>query len=208
MSEDEIKNSGTVTGKEEPGNIKKYALYCRVSTTDQTTDNQKLRLVEWANRNGYAYDVFTETESTRKTRPVKQELMMKLRNGVYSGVAVYKLCRWARSSAELIMDVSELVKKGIAFISLSDNFDFGTASGKLHFQILSAFAEFERELIRERTIEGLRRAKQQGKNPGRPYGSRDKTPRKRSGYILHHAKKRQQEAKTQGIYTAVEKYIH
>jgi putative DNA-invertase from lambdoid prophage Rac len=159
--------------------MNKIALYCRVSTIDQTCENQRLRLVEWANRNGYTYDIFTETESTRKTRPVKQELMNKLRKNEYTSVCVYKLDRWARSSTELILDVTELTKKGIGFISLSDNLDFDTAAGKLQFQILSAFAEFERELIRERTIEGLRRTKEQGTKLGRPKGAKDNKKRKR-----------------------------
>ena len=68
---------------------------------------------------------------------------------------VYKLDRWARSSTELILDTKELIDKGIGFVSISDNIDFSSASGRLYFAILSAFAEFERELIRERTLEGL-----------------------------------------------------
>lgn len=77
-----------------------------------------------------------------------------------------------------------MIDKGIGFISVSDNLDFTSAAGKLQFQILFAFTEFERELIRERTIEGLRRAKLQGKNAGRPKGSKDGKKRKKSGYII------------------------
>ena len=122
----------------------RVSLYCRVSTDKQTTENQKLRLVEYAERNNYTYEVFDEVESTRKTRPVKQALLGKLRAKEYDAVVVYKLDRWARSSTELILDTKELIDKGIGFISISDNLDFTTASGKLHFQILSSFEEFER----------------------------------------------------------------
>jgi len=188
--------------------MSKIALYCRVSTGDQTCENQRLRLVEWANRIGYTYDMFTETESTRKTRPVKQELMNKLRKKEYSAVAVFKLDRWARSSTELILDVTELTKKGIGFISLSDNLNFDTAAGKLQFQILSAFAEFERELIRERTLEGLRRTKEQGTKLGRPFGAGDKKKRKRSGYILREANKRKLQDEEQGNYAPIGDYIN
>ena len=189
--------------------MKKIALYCRVSLSNgsQTTENQKIRLVDYAEKNGYAYDVFEETESTRKTRPVKQALLQRLREGEYESVVVYKLDRWARSSTELILDTKELLDKGIGFISISDNLDFGTASGKLHFQILSAFAEFERELIRERTIEGLRRSKLQGKVAGRPKGSKDTKKRKRSGYILREAKKRQKVDGEAGIHKSIEAYL-
>ena len=146
-------------------------------------------------------------ESSRKTRPVKQALLQKLRAGEYESVVVYKLDRWARSSTELILDTKELLDKGIGFISVSDNLDFSTASGKLHFQILSAFAEFERELIRERTLEGLRRAKLQGKKSGRPVGSKDKKKRKRSGYILREANKRQKIDSEAGINKSVDAYL-
>lgn len=188
---------------------KKIALYCRVSISNgsQTTENQRIRLVKYAEKNGLQYDIYEETESSRKTRPVKQALLQKLRDGEYDSVVIYKLDRWARSSTELILDTKELLDKGIGFISISDNLDFSSASGKLHFQILSAFAEFERELIRERTIEGLRRAKLQGKKPGRPTGSKDKVHRKRSGYIIREAKKRQKLDNQVGIHKAIEQYL-
>lgn len=187
----------------------KVALYCRVSLSNgsQTTENQRIRLEEYAKSKGWEYDLFEEQESTRKTRPVKQALLQRLRDGEYTSVAVYKLDRWARSSTELILDTKELLDKGVGFVSVSDNLDFTTAAGKLHFQILSAFAEFERELIRERTIEGIRRAKLNGRNPGRPKGSKDKKPRRKSGYILREAKKKQQKDSEMGINRGIEEYI-
>ena len=188
--------------------MRHIALYFRVSTTTQTNQNQKLRLIEYAERNGYTYDLYEEVESTRKTRPVKQALLAKLRKKEYDGVVVYKLDRWARSSTELILDTKELLDKGIGFISVSDNLDFATATGKLHFQILSAFAEFERELIRERTIEGLNRARTQGKSPGRPKGSKDSKSRRKSGYILREAMKRQTIDESNGINKSIESYLN
>lgn len=187
--------------------MKHIALYLRVSTSEQTVENQRIRLIEYAEKNGYSYDVYEEVESTRKTRPVKQSLLQKLRNKEYEAVVVYKLDRWARSSTELILDTKELVDKGVGFISITDNLDFSTAAGKLHFQILSAFAEFERELIRERTIEGLNRAKLQGKQVGRPKGSKDSKKRKKSGYILREANKRKLVDENNGIHKSVESYL-
>ncbi|HCY75956.1 MAG TPA: hypothetical protein DHV28_08535 [Ignavibacteriales bacterium] len=188
--------------------MRHIALYFRVSTSSQTNENQKIRLIEYAERNSYTYDLYEEVESTRKTRPVKQALLAKLRKKEYEGVVVYKLDRWARSSTELILDTKELLDKGIGFISVSDNLDFTTATGKLHFQILSAFAEFEREFIRERTIEGLNRAKSQGKIPGRPKGSKDSKCRRKSGYILREAMKRQKIDETHGINKSIESYLN
>ncbi len=188
--------------------MKKVALYVRVSSQTQTVENQKLRLIEFADINHYIYDVFEEVESTRRTRPIKQNLLAKLRQKEYDAVIVYKLDRWARSSTELILDVTELLDKGIGFISITDNLDFSTATGKLHFHILSAFADFERSLIRERTIEGLRRSKAQGKIPGRPKGRKDSKKRKRSGYILREAKKRQKKDSDNGINKFIEFYLN
>ena len=172
--------------------MKKIALYLRVSTSEQTVENQRSRLVEYAEKNGYSFDVYEETESTRKTRPVKQALLTKLRSGTYQAVAIYKLDRWARSSTELILDTKELLDKGVGFISISDNLDFSTAAGKLHFHILSAFAEFERELIRERTLTALQRKKADGYIfQGRPKGAKDRKKRKTDGYYEREAKKRE-----------------
>lgn len=188
--------------------MKHIALYIRVSTSEQTVENQRIRLIEYAEKNDCTYDMYEEVESTRKTRPVKQTLLAKLRLNQYESVVVYKLDRWARSSTELILDTKELIDKGIGFISISDNLDFSTAAGKLHFAILSAFAEFERELIRERTIEGLRRAKLQGKQAGRPKGSKDTKKRRKSGYVLREARKRQLVEIKSGINKNIEEYIN
>jgi len=89
--------------------MKKVALYFRVSSHSQTVDNQRIRLIEYANSKNYSYDIFEEIESTRKTRPVKQALLADLRKQLYDAVIVYKLDRWARSSTELILDTKEIL---------------------------------------------------------------------------------------------------
>ena len=185
----------------------KIAIYIRVSTTDQTVENQRLRLIDFAESQGWQYDIFSEVQSTRNTRPVKAELLAKLRNHEYEGVLVYKLDRWARSSTELVLEIDEFLKKDIKFISYSDNLDFSTAAGKLHFQILGAFAEFERALISERTKEGIRRARISGKTLGRPLGAKDKSRRRRSGYLLRMARERQNVDQANGQHKALDEYI-
>jgi DNA invertase Pin-like site-specific DNA recombinase len=186
----------------------KTAIYSRVSTDRQTTENQNFKLLQYAKDHNLSFDLFDEVESTRKTRPVKQELLKKLRNGDYKEVIVYKLDRWARSSRELILEIQELTDKGIGFISLSDNLDFSTATGRLHFQILSAFAEFERSLISERTKEALNRLKNQDIKLGRPKGSKDGKPRSVSGYYLREASKRKSSDEGNGVYKSIESYIN
>ena len=187
--------------------IKKVALYCRVSTNKQTNENQKVRLLQYATDKAYKFDLYEEVESSRKTRPVKQELLQKLRKGQYSHIIVYKLDRFARSSRELILEIQELIDKGVGFISISDNLDFSNSVGRLHFQILAAFAEFERNLISERTKEGIDRTRAQGKEVGRPKGRKDSKPRPKSGYYLREAKKRKNNDEKKGVFQSVETYI-
>jgi len=146
----------------------KIAIYCRVSTRDQNPENQEIQLIEYAKNKGWEYDIFNEKESTRKTRPIKQEVMKLLRKGKYQGVLIWKLDRWARSLQELIMDIDDLTSKNKEFIVMTQNIDTTSASGRLFLQILGAFAEFEREIIRERTIAGLERARAKGVKLGRP----------------------------------------
>jgi DNA invertase Pin-like site-specific DNA recombinase len=193
--------------------MKKYALYQRVSTIDQSTNSQREIIIQYANQHGFEYDLYDEVESTRRTRPVKQALLKKLRNGLYAGLIVYKIDRWARSSTELILEIKELVDKGIIFISVSDNLDFSSATGRLHFQILAVFAEFERSLISDRTRSALSALKRKneiegnGKCLGRPKGSKDKKCRRKSGYILRHAREKQEANSQYGIHKPIEDYI-
>jgi DNA invertase Pin-like site-specific DNA recombinase len=193
--------------KEEKIISNKVALYCRVSTGKQTTDNQKIRLIQYANDNNLEFDLFEEVESTRNTRPIKQALLQKLRAKEYSQIIVFKLDRYARSSRELILEIQELTDKGIGFVSVSDNLDFTNAVGRLHFQILSAFSEFERSLISERTKEGINRAKSQGKTLGRPKGSKDSKPRPKSGYYLREVNKRKKLDEATGVFKSNEEYV-
>ena len=166
----------------------KVAIYVRVSTRDQHPENQSIQLEEYAKRHDYDYTIFEERESTRKTRPIKAGLMNRLRQKEFEGVLVLKLDRWARSITELVLEVTELHNKGITFVSLRDHIDLSTATGRLQFNILSAFADFERDVIRERTLDGLDRAKAEGKTLGRPKGKKDGKRRKVSGYHLRWAK--------------------
>jgi DNA invertase Pin-like site-specific DNA recombinase len=187
--------------------IKNVALYCRVSTNKQTNENQKPLLIKYAEEQGWTYSFFEEVESSRKTRPIKQELLKLAREGKYDAVVVYKLDRFARSFSELILDVQDLTKKNVVFISLTEKLDFSNSAGTLFFRILSAFANFERDIISERTKEGIARAKNKGKILGRPKGKKDSKPRPKSGYYLREAYKRKGVDEAQGVFKPVESYI-
>jgi len=166
----------------------KIVIYIRVSKIDQHPENQRRELVEYANRSGYDYIIFEERESTRKTRPAKEEVLNLLRKKKFNTLLIWKLDRWGRSIKELVSDLKELTDKGIKIISLKENIDYSTASGKLFANMISAFADYEREIIRERTLLGLSRAKSEGKKLGRPKGSKDKKVRRKGGYYLRYQK--------------------
>ena len=146
----------------------KIAIYIRVSRRDLNPENQRNQLVAYAQNKEWDYKIFEEIESTRKTRPIKQEVLTRVRKGEFNGVLVWKLDRWARSLQELIMDIDGLTSRNKEFIVQTQPVDTTSASGRLFMQILGAFAEFEREIIRERTMAGLERAKASGKKLGRP----------------------------------------
>jgi len=146
----------------------KYAIYVRVSRTDQVLENQINPLVEYAKRMGWDYELFQEKESTRKTRPIQWDLYNRLLKKEFDGLLFYKLDRWARSLRELVTHMGELNAKGVNIVSFTENIDLSTASGRLMMNIIGSFAEFERSIIRERTLSGLARARAQGKKLGRP----------------------------------------
>jgi len=146
----------------------KVAIYIRVSTQEQNLDNQRLPLIQYCERMGWEYEVFEEKESTRKTRPVQWELYNRLLRKEFDGLVIYSFSRWARSTKELVEHMEKLVDKGITIYSYTENIDITSSMGRAMLTIISAFAQLERDIIRERTIAGLRRAKAQGKKLGRP----------------------------------------
>lgn len=146
----------------------KTAIYCRVSRDDLELDNQLLPLVEFCKRNNWDYEVFTEKESSRNTRPIQYGLYQRAMKKEFERILVYRFDRWARSVVELITHLNDFQSKGIKFVSYSENLDPSTSYGKAFFGFISVMAEFERDLIRERTMAGLNRARAWGKKLGRP----------------------------------------
>ena len=89
------------------------------------------------------------------------------RLGEVEGIAFVALDRWGRTMSELVLDIEEFNRRGVALISLKEGFNFDSASGRLYGNMLAAFANFERDRIRERTLAGLARAKANGLRGGR-----------------------------------------
>lgn len=136
--------------------------YARVSTQDQTLDLQKDALKKIGCR-----QIFTDTASGSSTeRPGLNEALKFLRQG--DVLVVWRLDRLGRSLQHLIETVSRLQQQAIGFKSLTENIDTMTPGGKLIFHVFGALAEFERDLIRERTQAGLAAARARGKRGGRP----------------------------------------
>ena len=104
----------------------------------------------------------------KESRPALNRLMADARQRKFDVVVVWKIDRFGRSLRHLVNALAELEAVGVPFISLHDNLDLSTPSGRLMFQIIGAMAEFERALIRERVQAGLANAKKKGKKLGRP----------------------------------------
>ncbi|MCP9891938.1 recombinase family protein [Cyanobium sp. Aljojuca 7D2] len=135
--------------------------YSRVSTTDQDTAAQVMRL-EAAG----CQRIFEETISSRvEHRPQLQACLEYLREG--DALVTVRLDRLARSTRELLEIAQGLESRGIDLVVLDQAIDTSTPAGKLMFAVLAAIAQFERDLIRERTLDGLARAKAHGKVGGR-----------------------------------------
>lgn len=153
----------------------RVAIYCRVSTEEQDADKQELICQEYCERNGFEiYKVYKDVISGYTTsRPEFNKLIEDMRQMKFNAVMVTKLDRLGRSLQHLLGLFDEFTNKSVQFIAVTQNIDTTTSSGKLQMQIMGAFAEFERNIIRERTIEGMKRAIGVGKR------GHDKKPRKR-----------------------------
>ncbi len=136
--------------------------YARVSTDDQNASLQQDAL-----KSAGCVKVFTDKASgTLASRPQLDRMLDQLRPG--DVVVVWRLDRLGRSLKNLIALVEDLAEKGVGFRSLTENIDTTTNGGKLVFHIFGALAEFERTLIRERTMAGLAAARARGRVGGRP----------------------------------------
>jgi DNA invertase Pin-like site-specific DNA recombinase len=149
----------------------KVAIYGRVSTQEQNTDNQVIELEQYCIARGYAvYKVYTDEgiSGSKESRPAFDQMLKDAHKRQFDVVLVWKLDRLSRSLKHLLNTLDTLNSLNISFISFSDNFDTTTPQGRLMFQLVGAFAEFERSLIKERVKLGLKRAKSKGIQLGRP----------------------------------------
>jgi putative DNA-invertase from lambdoid prophage Rac len=169
-----------------PAKMFRAGLYARVSTNDQQTIPLQIRsLREYAARRGWTIAIqVKEVGSGASERQLREKLLEAARRRQIDVVLVWRLDRWGRSVADLLATLQELDYLGVGFVSLTEALDLTTPAGRAMAALLAVFAEFEREILRERVRAGLAHARQKGKRLGRPATAALQTVEIRK---LHHA---------------------
>jgi putative DNA-invertase from lambdoid prophage Rac len=151
----------------------RVGIYARVSTTDQDCTQQLRDLREYASARGWKVEgeyVDSGHSGAKDSRPAMNRLMAAARARKIDAIAVWKIDRWGRSMPHFVNSVQELRGLGVRFVAMTQGIDTDEANpaSRLMLNLLVAFSEFERELIVERTLAGLARARHEGKRLGRP----------------------------------------
>jgi DNA invertase Pin-like site-specific DNA recombinase len=148
----------------------RVGLYARVSTHDQQTLPLQIRSMrEYAAKRGWSVVAqIKEIGSGASQRELRETLIAAARRREIDGVLVWRLDRWGRSVADLVSTLQELQHLDVGFVSLTEALDLTTPAGRAMAGLLAVFAEFERDILRERVRAGLAHARQQGRQLGRP----------------------------------------
>jgi putative DNA-invertase from lambdoid prophage Rac len=158
----------------------RVAIYCRVSTADQSCERQERDLVAFASRAGdEVVGIFKETGSGAKLdRAERKKVMALAQRRAIDAVLVTELSRWGRSTLDLLHTLQELEARRVSVIATSGlAFDLSTPHGRMLATVIAGIAEFERELVRDRVRSGMAAAKARGKKLGRQPGYRPKSDR-------------------------------
>src|SRR5579864_143731 len=152
------------------GHPLRVGLYARVSTHDQQTlPLQMLAMREYAAKRGWTIAAqIKEVGSGASQRELREALVAAARRREIDVVMVWRLDRWGRSVADLVSTLQELQHLGVGFVSLTEALDLTTPAGRAMAGLPAVFAEFEREILRERVRAGLAHARQNGQRLGRP----------------------------------------
>jgi DNA invertase Pin-like site-specific DNA recombinase len=145
-------------------------IYARISTNDQNTIPMQIKKCrEYAKARSWTVShIIKDIASGAKQRPQRDDILKLARKREIDVIIVWKLDRWGRSTADVVSSLQELQELNVKFISITEALDFTTAMGRAMSGLLSVFAEFERELIRERVKAGLEQARSRGIRLGRP----------------------------------------
>lgn len=146
------------------------ALYARVSTSEQTCENQLLELRRYVEARGWTATEFVDegVSGSRDHRPALDRLVRDAKCRRFDVLVVWRLDRLGRNLRHLVTLIEDLVSVGVGFVSLGEAIDTGSPAGRLQLHVLAALAEFEKARIIERVRAGLARARAQGKRLGRP----------------------------------------
>jgi DNA invertase Pin-like site-specific DNA recombinase len=164
------RNPATLSAQHIPLTIHRVALYARVSTRDQNCELQLGELRPYAERRSWQIvDEYVDRgiSGSKDSRPQLNRLMDNAHQRKFDAIVVWKIDRFGRSLKHLVTALADLAAYGVAFVSLRDNMDLSTPSGRLMFHVVAAMAEFERELIRERVRSGIANARAKGVTLGR-----------------------------------------
>jgi DNA invertase Pin-like site-specific DNA recombinase len=145
------------------------ASYLRVSTDQQSTENQRRELTTYLAARGWTLTREYADEGVsgaKERRPALDDLLRDARRRRFDAVVVWSLDRIGRNLRHLIATLEELQQLGVAVVSLRDGLDLSTAAGRLQMAVIGAIAQFERDRLRERTLAGLARARAEGKRLG------------------------------------------
>jgi len=166
--------------RQEAAKMFRVGLYARVSTHDQQTVSLQMRAMrEYATRRGWTVAVqIKEVGSGASERDPRERLLAAARRRNIDAVLVWRLDRWGRSLVDLVVTLKELSELGVGFVSLTEALDLTTPTGRAMAGLLSVFAEFEHEILRERIRAGIAEARLKGKRFGRPL-----TAAKKAGQI-------------------------
>ena len=150
----------------------KVVIYARVSTLDQTVDNQLIELRDHCSKMGWEIvkEYTDEGLSGTLSREKRPSLNAMIKDGYrkkFDTVVCWDISRLGRSMKELVLFLSDMKDKGVGICSVRQGFDTSTSMGEIMFQFVGTLSSWEREMIRERTLAGLERAKSQGKTLGR-----------------------------------------
>ena len=151
---------------------KRVVIYARVSTLDQTVDNQLIELRDYCSKMGWEIvkEYVDEGLSGTLSREKRPSFNAMIKDGFrkkFDTVVCWDISRIGRSMKELIMFLSDMKNRGIGICSVRQGFDTSTSMGEIMFQFVGILSSWEREMIRERTLAGLERAKREGKTLGR-----------------------------------------
>jgi putative DNA-invertase from lambdoid prophage Rac len=170
--------------RQEATKMLRVGLYARVSTHDQQTLPLQMRAMqEYAARRGWTVAAqIKEVGSGAAERELREKLMAAARRREIDIVLVWRLDRWGRSLVDLVVTLKELAELDVGFVSLTEALDLTTPTGRAMAGLLSVFAEFEHEILRERIRAGIAEARLQGKHLGRPVTAGQKAGKIRKLY--------------------------